>query len=98
MCAVALVAFLAPNARAAEDALRCGEWLVTVGAEAREVVEKCGPPTAATRRDVTSRVRGQRLRSVFETWTYDRGPTEFVRVLYFQDNVLKTIEVGSYGH
>jgi hypothetical protein len=34
---------------------------------------------------------------VYDLWTYDRGPSEFIRTLIFTRGVLREIEVGGYG-
>jgi len=33
-----------------------------------------------------------------EQWIYDRGRTQFTRVLTFENNRLMRIEIGEYGH
>ena len=33
----------------------------------------------------------------FDTWTYDQGPSRFVHVLTFTDDVLTEIATGEYG-
>ena len=33
-----------------------------------------------------------------EQWTYDFGPNQFIRVLFFENNRLMRIETGGYGH
>jgi hypothetical protein len=89
---------LASERAFADDALRCGEWLVAVGSTAETVAAKCGPPTSATTIPIRRRLRSGRYVSVLRTsWVYDRGPQEFVRTLFFVDGVLQDIEVGDYG-
>ena len=33
-----------------------------------------------------------------ETWTYDPGPTQFIRYLHFEDDVLMNITTGRRGY
>ena len=96
LVACALLLGCAAAARA-DDGLRCGEWLVTVGAGQEEVAAKCGPPTNAATRHERRRVRGQYRQRTIDVWTYDRGSTEFVRTLTFTDGVLGDVTVGDYG-
>ena len=81
----------------ADDGLRCGPRLVSTGETEGQVAEKCGPPTEVRRRYASSRVRGAFLHVVIDVWTYDFGPLEFIRILSFEDGVLKYVEVGGYG-
>ena len=81
----------------ADDGLRCGEWLVTVGAGKPEVAAKCGAPTHVETKQHVSRTRYGTRRCVVELWTYDRGPSEFVRTLAFENDLLVDVGVGDYG-
>jgi hypothetical protein len=79
------------------DGFRCGERLVSVGESIGEVQLKCGSPTT---RDQRTEVRGSEsnLATVtIETWMYNLGPHDFVRVLSFVDGTLRRIETGGYG-
>jgi hypothetical protein len=86
----------APCARA-DDGLRCGEWLVSVGATQTEALKKCGPPSQARRRVERYRTRYGTRQALIEEWTYDRGPGEFIRTLTFEDQILKRVDTGEYG-
>jgi hypothetical protein len=77
--------------------MRCGNWIVSLGANEAEVESKCGPPSTAERRVAESRRRGRTRRATLDTWTYDRGRNEFIRTLTFENLILKNIEVGGYG-
>jgi len=81
----------------ADDSLRCGERLVHLGEYEAAVGDKCGPPTHAERHYIESGgdVPGH---ITIDIWVYDRGPGEFVRILRFDDGVLRYIEPGEYGH
>jgi hypothetical protein len=94
--AMALIAGAAGRA-AAEDGMRCNGDLISIGDGEAVVQQKCGAPTKAARRDERTYVRGRYFRSVVDTWTYDRGRSEFVRILTFVDGALRTVELGDYG-
>jgi hypothetical protein len=86
--AIATLAFWHTYAWA--EAFRCRDGLVELGDSMQIVIEKCGQPT---RREF---VRGRWL--VIETWIYDLGPTEFVRILAFDlRGLLRSIGLGDYG-
>ncbi|HEY2745624.1 MAG TPA: DUF2845 domain-containing protein [Polyangia bacterium] len=81
----------------ADDGLRCGEWLVSTGASQAEVAAKCGTPTRVDTRRAVLRIRGATMRCTIDHWTYDRGPSDFVRTLEFHDGVLADVGVGDHG-
>ena len=95
---------LAPcAAEAGRGGMRCGNRLVSGGERTDEVFRRCGEPSF---RDFsTEYVSIQTSPGVFfskevpiETWTYNRGPREFVRYLKFRDGRLVRISEGSYGY
>src|SRR5262249_22070741 len=96
-CLLAGLLLLLGRAARADDGMRCGPRLVSAGEAEGQVAEKCGPPTEVRRRYASSRVRGAWLHMVIDAWTYDFGPLEFIRILTFEDGVLKYVEVGGYG-
>ena len=65
------------------------------------VLDQCGPPTVEgpLRREVVWIRNGDAWREVVVdrmTWAYDRGPREFVRLLHFENDTVKVIELGGY--
>ena len=70
------------------DGMRCGERLVKIGDTTGEVAIKCGPPSWRSSSGECEEI---------ETWTYDLGPQDFVRILTFVDGRLREIEAGEYG-
>jgi hypothetical protein len=99
---LALVAALSLAASPAEATWRCGARLVAIGDSASRVLSRCGEPSY--RSDSTEIVSllvapdEQLTRIVaIETWTYDRGPHEFVRLLTFRDGYLENIAEDGYG-
>jgi hypothetical protein len=100
--ALALVAALgglvAVSARA-DDSMRCGNALITVGMVASQVTAKCGPPKDKNVTEVPQRARRSGGRSAVigtlrvERWTYDRGYGQFPALLTLEDGKLKSIEL-----
>jgi Protein of unknown function (DUF2845) len=43
-------------------------------------------------------VRGDSVTVTVELWTYDFGPSSFVRHLTFEDGTLLRVDTGSYGY
>jgi hypothetical protein len=91
----------AAPARAASS-WHCGSRLVGEGQSIADVYDLCGEPTVRTAMTefvtvrVTSRVAVTRAVPV-EQWTYNLGPTQFVRYLTFRAGTLVEIEEGAYG-
>jgi hypothetical protein len=84
----------------ADDSLRCGSRLITVGDSKVKVLDVCGEPLA--REVLGSRTlhygarRGGFIESteVVERWTYDAGRTHFRRELTFSGGDLVEIKIG----
>jgi hypothetical protein len=90
------------------DAVRCGDNLVTVGESAANVQAICGSPADVQRSTVvnaTTTGAADSTRSTVgaavpvETWTYNRGPNEFMVSIRFVDGKVVAIEtLHAYGH
>ncbi|HVY64357.1 MAG TPA: DUF2845 domain-containing protein [Gammaproteobacteria bacterium] len=88
-----LASWWAPDA-GADESLRCGNALVTVGMVAAEVVARCGQPGDRHVTEASQRTRGSGTRSVrVERWTYDRGYGQFPALLTFSGGRLQSIEL-----
>lgn len=80
-----------------DEAVRCGNYIVTSEATVAELLEKCGQP--ATQQVTEEEVRtpagegGGRLISttVTEIWTYDRGSRAFKIIVTIVDGKIKNI-------
>jgi uncharacterized protein DUF2845 len=92
-------AFTIAGAAAADDSLRCGSVLVTVGMVADQVLAKCGEPQSRAVEEVPvkSRARTGAVNTVgstrIERWTYDRGYGQLPALLTFEHGKLKSIEL-----
>jgi uncharacterized protein DUF2845 len=97
--AVVLAAALGASAHAADDVMRCGGSLITVGMLAAQIVAKCGEPQAKAVEEVPIRVRRQTgaVNTIgvtqVERWTYDRGAGQFPALLTFEEGKLKSLEI-----
>ncbi len=86
--------------------MRCGNALILEGDYSYRVRSKCGEPDAIERsviyktRPVYRRYRyvGTEDHSVIvEEWTYNFGPNRFIRLLRFENSVLKSVQTAGYG-
>lgn len=96
--ALAALMFSLPCAARGDDGLRCGARLVSAGDREYSVRKKCGAPTSAQRwvdyRD-DGTANGRTV--LVDVWTYDFGPTQFIRILTFENEILRNVEAGDYG-
>ena len=97
--AVSVAVALWASGSRADDPLRCGGQLVTVGMIAPQIVAKCGEPQTKEVEDVPVRVRGRNGAVTssgttrVERWTYDRRDGTFPALLTFEEGKLKSIEL-----
>jgi hypothetical protein len=83
----------------ADETMRCGNALITVGMVGSQVVAKCGQPKDKNVSEAVQRARrGSRSPAVagtsrVEHWTYDRGYGKFPALLTFESGKLKSIEL-----
>lgn len=89
-----LLALFASPARA-DDSLRCGQWLVRLGASEGEVQHKCGPPTEAY---TDTQYDENGFAYSVDRWVYNRGPYELVRTALFRGGTLVYVAVGRHGY
>ncbi len=90
--------FVVTTARA-DDSMRCGNALITVGMVGSQVTAKCGQPKDKNVTEVPQRARRANGSSAVvgtlrvEHWTYDRGYGQFPALLTFEEGKLKAIEL-----
>ena len=83
----------------ADDSMRCGNALITVGMVEPQVTERCGQPKDKNVTEVPQRTRRSNGSSAVvgtlrvERWTYDRGYGQFPALLTFEEGKLKSIEL-----
>lgn len=94
-----------------EDSLRCPGGLVAVGDPKIDLLGKCGEPalteiTSSEQLGVAQKERGPngtartgtRVTATVERWTYDFGPSQFVRVVTLEGGRVRAIEAGGRGY
>jgi hypothetical protein len=73
------------------DAMRCGSKLVEKGDSIVTVKMLCGAPTSVERTFTVNR-------APVETWTYNRGPDQFLVRIRFVDGTVVAVEtLHEYG-
>ncbi len=96
------LAFLALLASAPATAMRCGNRLVSDGAQDFQVRERCGEPFWSDRyTDVIVIGRDgpveQQREVQYEVWYYNFGPRQLMRRLVFRDGLLAQEDTLGYG-
>jgi hypothetical protein len=102
-----------PRIALAEDSMRCGSKLVTLGDGKDKVRTLCGEPSAVSFQGVVRRApryeRGSDLdKRVYygpgwiempvEIWTYNQGSHKLLRKLRFVGDELEEIRTDGYGY
>ena len=93
------IAFAATGPAAADDSLRCGTGLATLGMVMDQVLAKCGEPQSRSTEEVPikARARTGAVNTVgstrIERWTYERGYGQLPALLTFEHGKLKSIEL-----
>ena len=108
---IASLIFAAPISATARDNFRCSGRIIEAGQTQDYVLKKCGQPSYIDKKsekfaaDFRHRypenqegynyiIRENRI----EVWTYNRGPSQFVRYLTFRNGKLTDISTGDYGY
>ena len=77
----------------AEESLRCGSKIVTVGMTSAEVLKYCGKPTSTEVEEHDVRSGGRVVgKTQLNRWIYERGTTGKPRILEFDQDKLISIE------
>ncbi len=81
----------------------CSEQVVSRGDLTTDVIAKCGEPSwkDVHQEEFKERLDTGLVRTVVvtvEEWTYNLGPSRFVRVLTFRNGKLVDIRTGNYGY
>lgn len=106
---IGLVLCLLAAGPAGAETLRCGDDLITEGDPMARVLRLCGEPVDVQRtvalREPTYWIGGRLVRAAggwrevpIETWTYNFGPSRFMRRLRFEDGAVVSIETLGYGY
>jgi hypothetical protein len=94
----AVLAMWAVPARA--DSLSCNGKIVSDGERAYDLVAKCGEPDSREthQEDFGDLKLPQRTSVTVEEWTYNFGPSDFVRIVTVKNGVITRIRTGRYGY
>jgi len=83
----------------ADEAFRCGKWIITSEMTLGELEAKCGPPASRASRTEDVRVRNRNTglmmttgQTTIETLTWDRGARAAAMVVTVVDGTIKSIE------
>lgn len=87
-------------------AFRCGTRIITPGDPADKVLQFCGSPVSVqTRRaerpyidDFGRSYRGMLEEVVIEEWTYNLGPTQFMRLVRLENGLVVEVKPLGYGY
>jgi hypothetical protein len=89
---IAMACLLSANA-AAEESLRCGNKIVTIGMTSAEVLKYCGKPTSTEVEEHDVRSGGRVVgKTQLNRWIYKRGTTGKPKVLEFDQDKLISIQ------
>jgi hypothetical protein len=90
------------------QALRCGNSLISRGDSVIKVLENCGEPDLVEHLAECLQTTAYDWRLgeyrydcrmiYYEAWTYNLGPTRFMRRLRIQNSEVKTITTLGYGY
>ena len=88
------------------SSFRCGNDVVNPGDSKFQVILRCGDPSYREEEGVSEK-GGRGLEAarhaymsrtvIREKWHYNRGPNDFIYVLTFEGDTLKTITESGYG-
>ena len=81
----------------AASSLRCGNKVISVGDTKAQVLAKCGEPLLVEAGTVEKRSRQRTGTASAEQWTYNFGPSKFMKILTFRGSKLMRIEDGDRG-
>ena len=89
-------------------AFKCGSNLVSRGDRKIDVLKICGQPdlieertelSGVRLRDPTRTLSIENYKPIYiEEWTYNLGPRRLMRLLRFEDGILKKVDTLGYGY
>jgi hypothetical protein len=102
LCLLALIAAI-PRANVYADALSCSGGIISTDDRSIDVLAKCGPPDfkQSHLEEVIQRLDRDTKQKVFitvEEWTYNFGPSQFIRIVVLKNGRVSEIQVGDYGY
>jgi hypothetical protein len=85
------------------DSFSCKGGIISTDDRKADVISKCGEPDFrdSHQEDVTQRLgttTHQRVYITVEEWTYNLGPSQFMRIVVLQNSRVTEIRTGNYGY
>ncbi len=97
-----MLVFLAATAASIADAatLSCRGGIISSGDRSIDVIAKCGDPDLKESHQEVLRdpVTNDKVFVTVEEWTFNFGPTQFMRVVILKNGVVADIRTGNYGY
>jgi hypothetical protein len=98
-----LVLMAMPSLDQYADALDCTGGIISVGDSRFDLVKKCGEPDFKDSHDEEffehyGRGVGRKVIITVEEWTYNFGPSQFMRIVILKNGKVADIREGSYGY
>jgi hypothetical protein len=97
-----LVVFMVPCPVIQAATMSCSGGVISTGDSRVDVLMKCGEPDAkeSHEEELTGRLDDGTRRKLFitvEDWTYNFGPTQFMRIVTLKNGKVAYIRTGNYG-
>ncbi len=94
---------LIPSAGVFADTFSCGGGIISTGDRSMDVLAKCGQPDSkeSHQEELSERLDDNTKQKIFvtvEEWTYNLGPTQFMRIIILKNGVVTNIRTGNYGY
>jgi hypothetical protein len=85
------------------DSFSCKGGIISTGDRKADVMAKCGEPDFrdSHQEEITQRLdmaTHQRVYITVEEWTYNLGPSQFMRIVVLQNGTVTEIRTGNYGY
>ena len=85
------------------DSFSCRGGIISTDDRRADVVSKCGDPDFrdSHQEEVTQRLTTDNRQRVFitvEEWTYNLGPSQFMRIVVLKNGRVAEIRTGNYGY
>lgn len=98
-----LLLMAAPSVRVSASDLSCDGGIISAGDRSIDVLAKCGPPDSkeSHQEELSERLDDatkQRTFITVEEWTYNFGPTRFMRIVIMKNGVVANVRTGNYGY
>jgi len=98
---VLMLAFLRLDAYA--DSFSCAGGIISIDDRKADVVAKCGEPDFrdSHQEELTQKLdmsTKQTLFTTVEEWTYNLGPSQFMRIVVLKNGRVGEIRTGNYGY